>query len=141
MKTTTIIWRAESGTADGAQSRGPVVAQSRDLVGIQSGPSRGTQSLDPVTGLNYMTLANDEWSLAERIVLACEEPKSVKDLLALVGRTNRTKFKQRFLGTLRIDGILEWTVPDKPNSRLQKYRLTAKGRNLVASLKKKGGEQ
>ena len=82
-----------------------------------------------------------EWSLAERIVLACEEPKSVKELLVLAGRANRTKFKQRFLGTLRIDGILEWTIPNKPNSRLQKYRLTAKGVRLVASLKKKGGRK
>ena len=94
----------------------------------QSGPSRGTQS-------------NEELSLAERIVLACEEPKSVKELLALAGRTNRTKFKQRFLGNLRIDGVLEWTIPDKPNSRFQKYRLTAKGVRLVAVLKKKGGRK
>ena len=92
------------------------------------GPSCGTQS-------------NEDWSLAERIVLACEEPKSVKELLALAGRTNRTKFKQRFLGNMRIDGVLEWTIPDKPNSRFQKYRLTAKGRKLVASFKKKGGRK
>ena len=103
-----------------AQSNGPVVTQS--------GPSRGTQS-------------NEELSLAERIVLACEEPKSVKELLALAGRTNRTKFKQRFLGNLRIDGVLEWTIPDKPNSRFQKYRLTAKGVRLVVSFKKKGGRK
>jgi hypothetical protein len=29
------------------------------------------------------------------------------------------------------DGVLEMTRPDKPNSRLQKYRLTEAGKKLL----------
>ena len=37
--------------------------------------------------------------------------------------------------------MIEYTIPDKPQSRLQKYRLTAKGRRLAASLAKKKGQR
>jgi predicted transcriptional regulator len=30
---------------------------------------------------------------------------------------------------------MEYTIPDKPQSRLQKYRLTDKGRQLVAAMR------
>ena len=49
----------------------------------------------------------------------------VQTALKLKGQAN---FRDRYLGpALKLD-FIAMTIPDKPNSRLQKYRLTEKGR-------------
>ena len=55
--------------------------------------------------------------------------------------SHRTYFRRTWLSPAIEAGYVELTIPDRPNSRLQKYRLTAKGRALAEKLvaKKKGG--
>ena len=109
------------GSKKRAQEAGPRNGDSRHLV--------GTQSRHPLCH-------GAEESIQERVIAFCDVPRSTKELLDKVGRSDRTKFKRFVLRVLMEDGILEWTIPDKPNSRLQKYRLTAKGRKVAATLVK-----
>lgn len=44
-----------------------------------------------------------------------------------VGLKSRANFRKLYLEPAINAGLLEMTIPDKPRSRLQKYRLTAKG--------------
>ena len=55
--------------------------------------------------------------------------------MQVVGRSNRTKFRNQVLKSLMEAGWLEMTIPDKPRSSRQQYRLTAKGRELQARLR------
>ncbi len=59
------------------------------------------------------------------------EPLGRSALLAGLGYTQRTGNFIRATHRLMADGLIEMTLPDKPNSRLQKYRLTPKGRKAM----------
>lgn len=53
------------------------------------------------------------------------------ELMALLGLRDEKHFREHYLQAGIAAGVLEMTLPDKPSSRLQKYRLTAAGRRLV----------
>lgn len=55
--------------------------------------------------------------------------------MELAGRSNRTKFRNQVLAPLLAAGLLELTIPDKPRSSKQRYRLTATGRAYLTKNK------
>jgi len=61
-------------------------------------------------------------------------------LILVTGRSDRTKFRDQVLNPLIEVGLIEMTIPDKPRSSLQKYRLTEKGRAFLIELEGKPGE-
>ena len=65
------------------------------------------------------------------ILKKCVAASTLLELMMRTGRSDRTKFKQQVLNPLLEDGLIEMTIPDKPNSRLQKYRLTEKGKTQI----------
>ena len=62
--------------------------------------------------------------------------QSVTDLMAIVKRTNRTKFRDQVINPLLNSGLIEMTISEKPRSSKQKYRLTDLGREAVFNLKR-----
>lgn len=49
-------------------------------------------------------------------------PKKASELSALLGITDRT-LRNRYLKKMLLAGVIELTIPDKPTSRSQRYRL------------------
>ncbi|MBI5593963.1 MAG: hypothetical protein HY881_26235 [Deltaproteobacteria bacterium] len=66
-----------------------------------------------------------------RIAKICITPKSRKELMAELGLKHQDHFREAYLLPALETGVIEQTIPDKPTSRLQKYRLTGKGRELL----------
>jgi ATP-dependent DNA helicase RecG len=56
---------------------------------------------------------------------------SRQSLQRTLGLKDAEHFRQHYLAPALAAGLIEMTLPDKPNSRLQKYRLTSKGRALL----------
>lgn len=71
-----------------------------------------------------------------KILSKCAVDTGIVDLMKIEGRTNRTKFRDQVLNPLIEKMLIEMTIPDKPTSRLQKYRLTERGKLLFGKLKK-----
>ena len=61
-----------------------------------------------------------------KILKNCKNESSANELMEILNRTNKSKFKNTIIYPLVENGFLELTNPDKPKSPIQKYRLTSK---------------
>jgi ATP-dependent DNA helicase RecG len=102
---TTAVFRPNPAVRAAADLSGP----SRDQVGTKLAPSR-----DQV-----------------RVLRLCRDEQPLRALLEASGRSNRSKFRNLVLAPLLAAGLLELTVPDKPRSGKQRYRLTEAGRAVL----------
>jgi len=95
----------------------------------KSGPSRGKDEVQVEAKEAQVELP--KWQM--NILSACAQgEKSGRELLTAMGYRNRTGNFRKGLQRLIDERFIEYTIPSKPNSRLQKYRLTDKGRSLLS---------
>ena len=78
-------------------------------------------------------------SILERCLVALKVSELGKQELAFaIGQKSVSGKLNIRIRDMLDSGLIERTIPDHPNSRLQKYRLTAKGRALLASRSRHG---
>ena len=74
----------------------------------------------------------------ERLIRSVSSEMSRGELQQHLGLKHRDSFVENYLQPALEAGLIEMTIPDKPRSSKQKYRLTEKGRKLLAGLAKGG---
>ncbi len=61
-----------------------------------------------------------------KVLKSCTQESSATELIKILKRTNKTRFKQSILKPLIEFGFFELTIPERPTSPNQMYRLTGK---------------
>ena len=100
---------------DAAPFIGFMLRMIRDAVSTAS--PQGTPQVTPQVG-ELLRVVHDEMSRDR--------------LQAALGLSDRKSFRERYLKPALDDGLIEMTLPDKPTSSLQRYRLTERGRAWLA---------
>jgi hypothetical protein len=73
-------------------------------------------------------------------LLATTGAKGNAEIRKQFGLKDRTHFRKLYIDPALASELIAYTIPDKPTSRLQKYRLTDKGRTCLAAARKGQGK-
>jgi len=95
-------------------------------------PSQRPVATDPVTGQVMGQVTGQVAAEVTRLAAVIRSEMSRAQIQVALGLRGRENFELRYLKPALVTEVVEMTIPHKPNSRLQKYRLTAKGRALLA---------
>jgi len=112
---------------------------------------RSTEQTDSAPFIEFMLrmVLNAVTSTAAPQVAPQVTPKIARLLEAVMGDMareeiqhtlalqDRKSFRERYLAPAWADGLIEMTLLDKPNSRLQRYRLTDQGRSWLQNQSEK----
>ncbi|MBI5525834.1 MAG: hypothetical protein HY897_05825 [Deltaproteobacteria bacterium] len=110
------------------QVEAPVEALVKAPVGALSVDQLETASVPSLSQVCPKSVPSE---VAERVLPAAETSVDLQTLMEKAGHSNRTRFRNAILKPLIDAGLLGLTVPDKPRSSKQKYRLTEKGREAL----------
>ena len=83
-----------------------------------------TDQVEPLTDLS-----ETHW----KIVMLCDGPCRLTEIMAVLGVTGRNYFRKRHLNPLIRAGVVAMVHPDRPNHPKQAYMLTDAGARLKAS--------
>lgn len=103
---------------------------------IQIGPGVKFGLPEPKTRLESRLESN----LAMKVfLLLSKEPLGKASIAPLLGHKTISGELHKQIKRMVGMGLIEPTIPEKPTSRLQKYRLTERGNEVLGQLKKRGG--
>ena len=109
-----------------------VTAKLEAQVGDQVSPGRCQVARTPQLESGVESGVESPWVL--RLLSLMEAgPRTKSEVARELGKAKPSRHLHETMARLVASGALGHTIPDKPNSRLQRYRLTPLGRAILAS--------
>lgn len=112
----------------------PELDLEKEVIAFLNTPEGGFIYTDPVEApVEALVEAPVPLTETERKILAAvaSQPLGRSALLSVLGYGQPTRNYKAAMAILLQARLIDPTLPDKPNSRLQQYRLTDKGRALL----------
>jgi len=100
---------------------------------IRRRPERAFEAVGGKTRPESVSATGEVTGEVRKLLMICRDAmtrKRLQEALSLKGEEN---FRKLYLVPALETGYIEMTIPDKPKSSKQKYRLTAKGRAWLAA--------
>ena len=102
------------------------------------GQANSEVTVEYTTGVNMgvtMEVNTEVTMQVKGLLKAIDGSMSGIELMKKMKLNNREYFRLEYISAALKDKLIEMTIPDKPQSRFQKYRLTKKGADLKKQLK------
>ena len=114
-----------------ASHLGELLAKARAPASSGDLPGEGTEQ---VTAQVTAQVTGQVSEQVVQVVLASQGEQSRAALMEAVGLSHREHFRESYLVPALAAGYLEMTIPDKPTSSRQRYRLTPAGHAFFQTL-------
>jgi ATP-dependent DNA helicase RecG len=112
-----VFYRPDVSVSDGSSANN--VGDS--IVSEQASKDKSKEQVTPTDTPTVAPTVAPTDNIVKKILLFCQEPRSRTEIQQYVGLKDKMHFLEKYLNPLLASGKLIMTVPDKPNSRNQKY--------------------
>ncbi|WP_299014526.1 Fic family protein [uncultured Polaribacter sp.] len=107
----------------------PATEQVTEQVDPTSTP-QVPHKLSPITDLVSDPVNDLVSDPVKNLLLVMDKEYSISELMAFLKLSHKPNFRKNYLQPAVESGIIELTIPEKPSSSKQKYRLTSKGKSI-----------
>ena len=99
---------------------------------VEHAKERGTRHVVPQVPDKYPASTLQ----VRNLIRSLDGERTRAEILQSLGLKDRTNLAKEYVQPALVEGLIEMTIPDKPRSSKQKYRLTDKGRELQERLRR-----